>query len=81
MTIKQFNLFSEPEQDEIIFNYGTYITSYIHGNTMADVYKMDSFFVKFSYDITKDKKPSIFAFFDDNGFNVFNDALSHVRCN
>jgi len=81
MTIKQFQLFSDAEQDEIILNYGTYITSYMQGTTMSDVYKMDSFYVKFCYDITKDKKPTIIPFFDDNGFNLYNDVLSHLRCN
>jgi hypothetical protein len=48
---------------------------------MSDVYKMDSFYVKFCYDITKDKKPTIIPFFDDNGLNLYNDVLSHLRCN
>ena len=81
MTLSEFKLFSEMEQDEMVLNHGIYLTTYVHGHTMFDVYKMDSFFVKLCNDLTKNKKPSIIAFSDDNGFNLFNDVLSRLRCN
>jgi hypothetical protein len=71
MTIAEFNLLSEEEQDELVTDHGIYLLNYIQGDIMCDVYKVHNFFVKTCYNLISDEKPWIIYFSDDTDFNLF----------
>ena len=82
MTIDEFNRLNDIEQDEIVANSGTYLINYIQGDYMCDVYKVEHFFVKFCYDLTKNKEPLIAAFAGSENLHLYeNDCASSSRIN
>ena len=78
MTIEEFNNLTEIEQDEVVANSGTYLVNYVQGNYMCDVYKVDYFFVKFCYDLTKNEKPEIAAFIGTENLHLYENNYSRT---
>ena len=81
MTLNQFKILNETEQDGFVMKHGLYVINYIQGDFMCDVYKMNGFFVKFCYDLTSDKKPSINAFSDSINLTLYKYELPALSIN
>jgi hypothetical protein len=71
MTTEEFNDLTHIEQDEIVANSGTYLVNYVQGDFMCDVYKVEHFFVKFCYDLSKNEKPEISAFAGSENLHLY----------
>ncbi|HZG23200.1 MAG TPA: hypothetical protein VEZ17_01410 [Chitinophagaceae bacterium] len=62
MTLEEFNLLHEYEQEEYVFENGTFLANYVHENEICDVYQVTGFYVKFCYLISSHGRPKITAF-------------------
>lgn len=49
MTMHEFRLLHEYEQEEMIFEQGVFLGNYVRGNKICDVYQLKDFYVKFCY--------------------------------
>ena len=76
MTLDQFKLLSRPEQDEEVMNHSLFLTNYIEGDTMCDVYGLYDFHVKFCYNVNDDKDPEIIVYSTDEHVHLYKDGLS-----
>ena len=64
MTIEEFRLLHEYEQEEVVFNKATFLANYVRGNKICDVYQLIDFYVKFCYLLSSHGKAMITAFVD-----------------
>lgn len=71
MKIDHFKCLHEVEQEEVIANAGTYLTNYVEGDYIYDVYKLYQFYVIYSYDVTKNKNQSISAFMGSEHLHLY----------
>jgi hypothetical protein len=62
MTIEQFKLLHEYEQEEIVYQKSAFIGNYVRGNKICDVYQLFSFYVKFCYSLSLNDKGVITPF-------------------
>ena len=62
MTMQEFELLHEYEQEEIIFERGVFLGNYVRANKICDVYQLINFYVKFCYLLSTHGKAQITAF-------------------
>ena len=62
MTIQQFQLLHEYEQEEIVYNEGVFIGNYVRGDKICDIYQLLDFYVKFRYSLNIHDKGIITSF-------------------
>ena len=62
MTIKEFRSLHEYEQEEVVFNTGSFLANYVRGNEICDVYQVINFYVKFCYLLSTHGEAKITAF-------------------
>ena len=75
MTLDQFELLSEPEQDEEILDHGVYLMNYVRGDIMYDVYKLSGFYVRYCYDLINDIELSTIAYTEDTESSLYTDGV------
>ena len=78
MSIDEFKLLSDTERDEFVLDHGLFLINYLQGDIMCDVYRVNNFYVKFSYSISQDESPSIIAFTDGEHLRLFIDQLPNA---
>lgn len=61
MTVEEFNQLNEIEKEEVVLDSGLFISDHHREDVMYDVYKLESFFVQFSYRLNDITRLSIIA--------------------
>jgi hypothetical protein len=61
MTVEEFNQLNEIEKEEVVLDSGLFISDYHSEDVMYDVYKVETFFVQFSYKLNETNRLSILA--------------------
>ncbi len=61
MTLQEFIQLNEVEQEEVVWDNGSFITTEDKDHLIYDLYKIDSFYVRFSYLLDKPETITITA--------------------
>lgn len=73
MTMHEFQLLHEYEQEEMIFERGIFLGNYVRGNKICDVYQLNNFYVKFCYLLSTQGKAVISVFKNPGSLPFIND--------
>ena len=71
MTLQEFIQLNEVEQEEVIWDNGSFIATRDNDHLMYDLYKIDSFYVQFSYVLNKPETITITASANLSQFSSF----------
>lgn len=72
MKIEEFDALTDVEQEEIIFDAGEFLGNDNIENMMFDIYRVNDFYVQFSYEMNKNEKATIKTFRDPKEMFFFN---------
>jgi len=69
MTLQEFIQLNEVEQEEVVWDNGSFIATKDNDDLIYDIYKVDSFYVQFSYLLGKPETVTIAASTNVNQLN------------
>lgn len=73
MTLAKFRTLHEYEQEEIIFRNGVFLENYVIKDFIYDAYQLGSFYVIFSYSLTRQGEATLKAFTDPGKLPFLNE--------